>query len=110
MIDLKQLDEKTIQEDVNLVEENYLIYRGFDSRPWEGCPPLTTELDNLVREYLPEEKKKDLDRLLYGAFECGPVEGEMPEFAICVSQAEDLAWDFNQIKKSLKEWLYLLLR
>jgi len=108
-MDLKKLDEQIIQEDVDLVEDNNLIYRGFDGRPWEGCPPLTSEIDALVREYLPEEKRKDLDRLLYGAFECGPVEGEEPYQAICLSQAEDLAWEFIQIKKALKDWLYLLI-
>jgi hypothetical protein len=79
--------------------------KGFDERPWEGCPPISTLIDNLVREYLPEEKKKDLDSLLYGAGE----NVEM-EYTTNVAECENLAWEWKQVKEKFEFIFRMLVR
>ena len=82
--------------------------KGFDERPWEGAPPLCSEIGNLVREHLPDEKKKDLDAILYGVGADGYLEKE-PEHAITVAIAEDRAWEMIQIKKRF-EFIFRMLK
>jgi len=83
--------------------------KGFDERMWEGAPPLCSELDNLVREHLPEEKKKDLDAILYGVGADGYLE-EQPDHAVTIAEAEDRAWELIQIKKKFEFIFRFLVR
>jgi len=82
--------------------------RGFDERIWEGAPPLTSSLMNLVEKYLPEDKKEKLKDLLFGAKEKKIEPNDNLDMAYSVSEAENLAWEMIQIKKRF-EFIFRML-